>query len=69
MTVSKTKGLTLMLRQDDLWSTHIAEIRRGRSRDVNDFYLHPLSGNGNRTANSPLGDVVLFWDRYPELEH
>ena len=33
------------------------------------FYLFPLNGNSNRTANSPLGDVVLFWDRYSELEH
>ena len=34
------------------------------------FLSFPLSVNGNRTVNSPLGDVVLlFWDRYPELEH
>lgn len=25
--------------------------------------------NSNRTANSPLGDVLLFWDRHPELEY
>jgi len=34
------------------------------------LYLFPLRGNDNRTANSPLGDiVVLFWDRYQDLEH
>jgi len=44
--------------------------QKGRSSDLQ-FLSFPLSRNGNRTANSSLENLVLllFWDRYPELEH
>ena len=58
---SNTEGLSLILRWDDLGSSHTAEIKRekGRSFDL------------ARSLISSLGYVVLFlfWDRYPELEH
>ena len=69
----KAKGLTLVLRQDDRRSSHTAEIKREGEvkQPTKVFYLFLLSGNDNRTANSPLGNVVvlLFWGRYPDLEH
>jgi len=68
--VWKTEGLTLIkLRQYGWEQRRARRSKRGGHLIYASFLSFPLSRNGNRTVDSPLGDVglPLFWDRDPRL--
>ena len=59
-----------MLKQYDWEQRQVGRLKREGQVIYRWFLSFPLRGDGNRTADSPLGGVpLLFWDRHLDLEH